>query len=317
MKINDEITYQMLKVVRSYMNSKKAIWQSNQFIVDCMAVLDTNISLIFDATVNSKKSTKGITKSKKLLRAKLTILVFMIKESLRLYYQINNQDEKMQLLMFKISKLKLLKENDFYVMATHISETAISLSTLLFPLGITQQMIDDLRDGLIEFNTMTPQKDLVKQTGKSIVKFIPAKVNETRLMVINSLDSIINTFMVSNQEFVSGYKKARKRIKKPGNHKYYSVLISGKLSDIETSVAQTDVIIVAGKKKKTTISDLKGMFKIRVYIKDADTITFSREGLVTLNIDIPKKIIKNEIKINASLVKKPAITNFNDMNLHS
>jgi len=59
----------------------------------------------------------------------------------------------------------------------------------------------------------------------------------------------------------------------------------------------------AGKKKKTAISDIKGIYKIKIYIKDADTITFSRKGFETLTLNIPTKYINHKVVINASLIK--------------
>ena len=303
----DEVNFNMQNNVRHFMNKNKSIWNGNQIITDCMLTLDTNIKSIQNATKMLLRGKQDITGYKKSLRKELTPLVFMIKEALRLYYRINGSSEDMQVLIYPISKLKLMTENNFYVEACRISKLSITLATALVPLGITQVMIDRLRDGLEDFNVLTPQREKLSKKNAAFIKLIPVKINETRLMFKEVLDAIISTFMLSYPEFYDGYKLSRRRILKPGKHKHYTVEIEGKLTDNETSVAVSDVIVVAGKKKKTAISDIKGIYKIKIYIKDADTITFSHEGYETSTLYIPTKYINHKVVANASLIKSSNI----------
>jgi len=299
----DTVYFNMQNNVRHFMNKNKTIWTGNQIITDCMLTLDSNIKSIQNATKMLLRGKQDITGYKKSLRKELTPLVFMIKESLRLNYRINGSAEDMQVLIYPISKLKLMTENNFYVEACRISKLSIILATELVPLGITQDMIDRLKEGLEDFNELTPKKEKLSKKNTAFIKLIPIKLNETRIMFKEVLDAIISTYMLSSPEFYMGYKLSRRRILKPGKHRHYTVTINGKLTEKETSVAVSDVIVVAGKKKKTAISDIKGIYKIKIYIKDADLITFSRESYETVSLEIPSKHINHAVTVNASLVK--------------
>ncbi len=303
MKIVEESYYKMFGNVSLFMKTNKPIWEQNTHIISCVNQLNGSIGLLKSARVNLLTTPKGFTMEKVVLRKKLNDSVFSIKEAQRLYYRLNNMSEEMLLLTYPLSTLLRKTEDTFYVEASHISETAFTLATQLASFGITQAKIDDLKDDLKRFYELPPQKEKLATTNSNIIKFIPVEIKKCRLMLKNELDGLISIYKNEQKDFVSGYKLSRRRVNKTGKHKYYTVLVKGKLSETETSIAISDVIIVAGAKKKTTITDIKGNFKIRIYIKDAGTITFSHEGFHPLTISIPTKYIKNEVIVNASLVK--------------
>ena len=303
MKIVEESYYKMFGNVSLFMKTNKPIWEQNTHIISCVNQLNGSIGLLKSARVNLLTKPKGFTMEKVVLRKKLNNEVFSIKEAQRLYYRLNNMSEEMLLLTYPLSTLLRKTEDTFYVEASHISETAFTLATQLASFGITQAKIVNLKNDLKRFYELPPQKEKLATTNSNIIKFIPVEIKKCRLMLKNELDGLISIYKNEQKDFVSGYKLSRRRVNKTGKHKYYTVLVKGKLTETETSVALPDVIIVAGAKKKTTITDIKGNFKIRIYIKDAGTITFSHEGFHPLTIIIPTKYIKNEVIVNASLVK--------------
>ena len=303
MKIVEESYYKMFGNVSLFMKTNKPIWEQNTHIISCVNQLNGSIGLLKSARVNLLTTPKGFTMEKVVLRKKLNDSVFSIKEAQRLYYRLNNMSEEMLLLTYPLSTLLRKTEDTFYVEASHISETAFTLATQLASFGITQAKIVNLKNDLKRFYELPPQKEKLATTNSNIIKFIPVEIKKCRLMLKNELDGLISIYKNEQKDFVSGYKLSRRRVNKTGKHKYYTVLVKGKLSETETSIAISDVIIVAGAKKKTTITDIKGNFKIRIYIKDAGTITFSHEGFHPLTIIIPTKYIKNEVIVNASLVK--------------
>jgi hypothetical protein len=293
--------YKMMNVVKVFLKTNEPIWTTNSVVNNCFNRLSTNIDLINHAKQMLMHSSQDITMPKQIMRNKLNISMFTIKESMRLYHQINGTNEEMLMLEYPISKLKKKTEDTFYVEACHISQRSLGLGALLFPLGITQLMLDTFETDLVEFNAFNPEREIFLEQKKAFVKIIPLKIKETKTMFRTELDSLIATFGNNNQNFAHAYKIVRKSLKKTGPHKYYSVLIYGKLSNKTTSIAISDVVLVAGKKKKTAITDAKGNYKIRIYTKDADTITFSHKDFETLIIDIPKKQIKHQINLIVSL----------------
>jgi len=300
----DDVYFRMFGVVRLLMDENRPIWETNPIITDCYNILDNNIKTLKNANVILMNRPTGITINKKLLRKELNLLTFLIKEALRLYYRINGMEEDMLLLTYPITKLQKMLEDTFYVDASSISKLSIELASEIAPFGITQIMIDNLKDGLVTISKLTPERDKIWKKYATTVKLIPVVIKETLQMLKNILDPLINIYQLSYPDFHNGYFLSRKRTLKPGKHKHYTITIVGKLLQAESLVAISDVKVIAGTKKKSTISDIKGNYNIKIYKKDADTITFSHEGFETVILDIPTKIIKNQVTVNVNLVPK-------------
>ena len=158
-----------------------------------------------------------------------------------------------------------MTDADFHVDASHISERAETLLAQLAPIGITAAKITTLKADLLSFYNKPPEREFTAKTNAAFVKLIPAKVKETRLLIRKQLDALIAMYDdEANHKFIVEYKTARKRNIKPGRHKYYTVLVKGR-------------------------------------VKDADTITFTKEGYEIIMLNIPKKYINHEANVNASM----------------
>ena len=308
MKQIDTSYYKMFVLLSVIMNDNILIWQQNQLIVKCVNQLNANIKIISNASSELRNKPSYVTETKKDLRVDSNKLAFVIKEGLRLYYSINNMSEEMAMFTFPISRFKLMKDGDFYMEATHIVERAEILSNELIPIGVTPVKTAKLKENLQEFYKLPPQRDYLIKRRAKLVKLIPEKVKETRLILRNELDGLM--LMYDSKEglsFVSLYKNCRKRILRTGKHKHYTVLIKGKVKDAETATILVDVTIEAGFKKKKAITDAEGSYKVKIYKKDADTITFTKEGYESLTLNIPKPNKNHEASVIASLNRLLAV----------
>ncbi len=221
MKQIDTSYYKMFKLLSVIMKDNILIWQQNQLIVSCVNQLDANIKIISDASQELMNKPSYITLVKKRLRKSLNKLAFVIKEGLRLYYSINDMGEDMAMFSFPISRFKLMKDGDFYMEATHIVERAEALSNELIPIGVTPMKTAKLKENLQEFYNLPPQRDFLIKKRAKLVKLIPEKVNETRLMLRNELDGLMLMYdSKEDHSFVGLYKDCRKRVLKTGKHKH-------------------------------------------------------------------------------------------------
>ena len=302
MKLIDQSYLTMFKQVSTFMAKNKLTWQSNLIITNIVIQIDDNIAIINNADQGLQNKPSYITLVKKRLRKSLNKQAFIIKEGLRLYYSLNDMNEDMLMFTYPITKLMRMTDADFYVEASHISERAEALSAQLAPIGITAAKITTLKADLLSFYNKPPEREFTAKTNAAFVKLIPAKVKETRLLIRKQLDALIAMYDdEANHKFIVEYKTARKRNIKPGRHKYYTVLVKGRAIDAETKAVLTDVNIEVGTKKKKAITDTEGYYKVRIYIKDADTITFTKEGYEIITLNIPKKYTNHEVNVSASL----------------
>jgi hypothetical protein len=303
MKNIDYTYYLMFDFVNKTFERYKTIWEDNQIISKQIKILSDNINLIDASSTLSRNKTNSITVGKKSLRSKLEELGFMIKESLRLFYSMNNKAEDAKLLKYSRSVLTRMTDDSFYVEIKQISERADLLKTELLPFGITAEQLSELSIDLQEFFTIKPEREKLINNRAEHVKLIPEIVNETRLILRNIIDPLMLIYKEKQQSFYTEYKNARIRDERPGRKNRYTIWVKGEITDAVSLLPITGVVIVAGQKNKETLSDEKGIFKVKVYKKDADTIRFSKENYENLMMPIPKKYEKNEVHLHVEMKK--------------
>ncbi len=308
MKETEAEYYHMFKMVSWVMHLNETIWSGNQIIVDCVKQLDDTIKDIEDASMKLTTTTKTITIGKKDKRKTITENAFQIKDNMRLYYRSINNIEEMQLLTYPISKLNLMTDSDFYQEATIISDKSLLLVTQLLPYGITLAIINKLKDDLLKIKTYKPERDLLSQTNTNLIKLLPVKVEECRLMLRNILGTLVHNYKTTNSGFIIAYDNSRILHKRPGARKHYTVVLKGKTTQTNKTTALSEVTVIAGKQKKTTTTDIDGNFNIKIYTKDADYITFIHPDFETEIIAIklinPEKHKKAVYTFNVVMVKK-------------
>lgn len=310
----ETIYYDMFKMVSHVMHKNETIWSGNQIIVDCVAQLDNTILDIDSANEKLGKTTKIITVGKTSLRKSITNQAFLIKENQRLYYKMNNNIEEMQLLIYPITKLNRMTDSDFYLEATHIYEKAVVMATQLIPYSITTAMIEKLKADLDKYFGITPERELQSQVNANLIKLLPVKIDECRLMLKNIMGTLVHNYKATNKEFVNAFDNSRIRHKRPGSHKHYTIVIKGKTTQSNKTNPLAEVNVIAGKQKKTTTTDIDGNYTIKIYTKDADTVTFTHPEFETLiqpiNLINPEKHKKATYTINAVMVKNSTYSRF-------
>ncbi len=308
MKETEAVYYHMFRMVSRIMHKNKNIWISNQIIVDSVAFLDDAIKDIEDADYKLMNTTKTITFTKKDLRQSIAELAFQIKDNMRLYYRSIKNIEQMQLLTYPISKLNKMTDSDFYQEATTISDKSLLLVDELLVYGITIEMITKLKDDIVKIKTFKPERDLLSQTNANLIKMIPEKIDECRLMLRNTMDTLVRNYKTTNSSFIIAYNNSRVYQKRTGSHKHYTSVFKGRTTQTNKTTALSGVTVIVGKKKKTTITDIDGNFNDKIYTKDADYITFMHPDFETQIIAIklinPEKHKKATYTINAVMVKK-------------
>jgi hypothetical protein len=301
MKKSELSYYRMFCQVELILDKFKNIWESNQIITSYLGLLKNNISIISDSDPEFKGSAVNLTAAKKRTRSALEETAFMLKEFLRMHYTINHKDEEARLLDYPKSKLSRMTDDSFYYAIKHIGEHALMRQQEISVFGIEAEKIQKFGVDLEDWFKIKPNREKIAKSRANHIKMISSKTKETNLLLKRILDPLMLIYKDTATEFYNSYIICRKRDEVAGRKNHYTVWITGIVSDADTKLPVSNVSIVAGKKQKQCLSDQKGNFRIKVYKKDADIIRFSIENYNTLEIAIPKKIIKNEIKIKAAM----------------
>ncbi len=304
MRKSDTSYYRMFCQVKLIFDKYKNIWETNQFISSYINLLANNISIISDSDPEFEGSAVVLTAAKKRTRSALEETAFMFKEYLRMHYTINHKDEEARLLDYPKSKLSRMTDDSFYYAIKHIGEHALQCKQEISVFGIETEKIINFGVELEDWFKIKPNREKIAKSRSNHIKMISNKTKETNQLLKKILDPLLMIYKDTAPEFYKSYKVNRERKEIEGRKNRYTAWITGVVCEAGTKLPVSEVSIVAGKKQKQCLSDQKGNFRIKVYIKDADIIRFSKENFNTLELTIPKKIIKNEIKIKATMKRE-------------
>ena len=303
MKKLDSSYVQMYQLVDSILTSNKNIWINNSVISSYVDLLAENIKIIKDTSMQISLLPMGLTITKKKLRLELEDMAFMLKENLRMHFTINHKDDDAKLLDYPKSKLTRMTDDSFYAEIKHIGKIVMQMQTELLVFGIDAIYINNFVDKTDKWFAIKPEREKNINSKTKFVKLIPDKIKETNLLLKKFLDPLMLIYKDSAPEFYDSYKRCRKRDEVAGRKNHYTVWITGIVNEAGSKLPVSGVSIVAGKKQKQCLSDEKGFFKIKIYKKDADIIRFTKENYIATETAIPKKIVKNEIKIRINMKK--------------
>ena len=293
--------YRMFCLVELVLKQYKNIWETNQIISSYVNLLVNNISIISDSDPEFEGSAVVLTAAKKRTRSALEETAFMFKEYLRMHYTINHKDEEARLLDYPKSKLSRMTDDSFYYAIKHIGEHALQRKQEISVFGIETEKIINFGVELEDWFKIKPNREKIAKSRSNHIKMISNKTKETNQLLKKILDPLLMIYKDTAPEFYKSYKINRERKEIEGRKNRYTVWITGIVSEAGTKLPVSEVSIVAGKKQKQCLSDEKGFFSIKIYKKDADIIRFSKENYITQESAIPKKIVKNQIKIKAAM----------------
>ena len=120
-------------------------------------------------------------------------------------------------------------------------------------------------------------------------------------MLRNRMDSIMGTYEDSQHEMYSIYRRSRKIIRTGGRRNYYSVIISGKITDSATKLPLAGVGITPETKGKPAVSDENGAYTVKMYKKDAKALNFSLEGYEPLRYGLPENVKEHKKKVDIKM----------------
>lgn len=300
---------EMFVVVKSTLMKFQAVWQTNSIVSTNVASLQAFIDDI--NAINPKRADKKHrggtrpTHTANDLRGKLTSVGFRVKEALKIYYGINGMDNDERLFTYAKSKLVRMTKSDFYVAISGIIDRGTPLQAQLAPLGVTPQIIASLTQDAGKYYDLIFVKSTEAELQKGLTVTLADKINQCRLLLRNKMDSIIGTYEFSQPEMWSTYRILRRIWHVGGKRHYYSVIISGKVSDSATKSPLTAVSITPETKGKPAVSDDEGKFTVKMYKKDAKALLLKLDGYEDLRYELPAEVKEHKMRVDVKM--KPSV----------
>ncbi len=294
----NDIDYKMMQVVDSILLRFKIVWVDNPIISLRQEHLSVTNRILASKNAEMVDTPDGITKDKTALHLVIVDEAYIIKQGLVLVLNSKNMLDEAELLSYSKSRLSAMLEAEFILEVIDIYEKAMLYAPFLLPLSITQVQIDKLIVDNNLFSKLIKQHQLASKKYNTLVKFIDTKINEFRVIFKEELDKAVEVYASSNKDFVKAYFNARRRHKKPGRHKHYTVDISGIVYDRETNRPLKGVTVMAGAKNKFVVTDANGRYKIKVYKTGLENITFTYVD----PYDVVSKVVPKTFKNNAVVI---------------
>jgi len=299
--------FTMFKAVEAGLTKYQLVWQNNSIVSANVTLLRAYIQDINAINLKRMYVTTGITKTANDLRTTLNSEVFRMKEALKIYYGINNLSDDERMFTYAKSKLVRMTKNDFYVAMMGIIDRATPLQAQLAPMGITPQKLTTLTQDAAKYYQLIFFKNDTFEQKKGYTATLAKKINDCRLMLRNKMDSIMGTFEMNEPEMCWWYKNSRRIIRTGGKRNYYTVIISGKITDSATKLPLAGVNITCETKGKPAVSDDMGKYTVKMYKKKAKAIVLKLEGYDDLRFALPAELKEHKMKVDLKMKPLSAI----------
>lgn len=208
MNQNHKNFWNMVKDVVAYFYANISMWTD-------ISILKTNVEKLKNAELqlaNADKTQKekdptGNTTQKDKQFAKMTKLGYKLGCKITSFALETKNQTLLPLVNFTLAQLEAGTENDVVARCQIIADKGSALLPQLEDYKVTDDEIDNFQKEIDIFKKMPPERDLVANTRKGVVKSIPEIVAEAR-DILEKLDNNVDGF-IEDETFINGYHQIR------------------------------------------------------------------------------------------------------------
>ena len=207
----------MFKAVADYLEQHSSVWTGVVSIERAVQEFGEKISLLDTATV-IKETPTGAAEEKAAARESLEEPLFITCEALGVLALESNDHELGALTDVTVSDIGRFTVDELFTRATKVIEAANARKAELVSLRLSQAHLDELEQAFERFNATKgkPRMSTVKRATQRAT--LRGSTREATDILRNRIDRLVNLFLRTNPEFVSGYRIARIVIDRRGEH---------------------------------------------------------------------------------------------------
>jgi len=200
--------WNMLKDVVAYFYANTQEWTDISVLKTNVEKLkNTELQLAQSDKTQQEKNPTGNTTQKDKQFAKMTKLGYKLSCKLASYALEIKDLALLPLVNFSLTQLEEGTENDVVGRCQIIADKGTALLSKLGDFKATSNEISTFQEEIDKFKKMPPERDLVANERKGIVKSIPEIISDAR-EILEKLDNNVDGF-IDNETFINGYHQIR------------------------------------------------------------------------------------------------------------
>jgi Carboxypeptidase regulatory-like domain len=260
---NNEITKNMPAFVAAFNNFKAII-------------------LEIDATTQKTSSVlKGIATDKNASRESLGLKATGIAGMIFAYASATANNTLKQEVNFSVSRMTRGNEDQFISRCRNIHTKGVENIAVLPDYGITNQTLSDLQTAIDEYIAKSPKTRTAKSNRKTMNANLTALFKQADTVLKEQMDKLIVAFRADHPDFVKTYE-ANRIIVDAGST---ATQLKGKVTGQADGLPIKDVTVKVVEANLTVLTDAKGEYLVKPIIVGKYTVTFSKEGFTSREID--------------------------------
>lgn len=200
--------WNMLKDTVAFFYENLPIWTSIPVMKTNVEKLKATEAQLAEADkLQHEKNPQGVTSQKDIQFTKMTKAGYKLSCKLTSYALEINDQALLQLVNFTITQMEEGTENDVVTRCQIIADKAQLLLPKLADYKVTAAEIESFQEDIDLFKTMPPERNLVTNVRKAVVKSIPEIIDDARA-ILEKLDNNVDGF-IDDETFVNEYHSIR------------------------------------------------------------------------------------------------------------
>ncbi len=288
----------MFTVVDAVLDANATAVGTLAALVTGQGTLKANITAISNTSEQQKTITSGVTPDKNATRETLRNTT-VINAALLYAYAVSVNDIILQTkAKLTYSDLKELKDDELGERAQTIHDEANTVIASLPPFGITAAILTSYQTLIDTYETKAPAPRAKQSQKVALTTQVKTLIKETRLLLKNSIDTLMLNFKLTDVEFYNTYKAAREII----NHGSIPTQAAGIITDSVTTNPIGGVLITVDGQTYIATSNPDGTYSIKIPVNGTYTIIFTKTGYQTQQITNVVITLGQTTNLNVQLI---------------
>ncbi len=281
----------MIDTVLTYCNANSSAFGSIPAVAGVIAAIQVKLDQIHQLNQIALTGTKGVTKDSLATRKTMTDLAYKCSNSLCALANVNEDTILLAKVNFTYTHLVRLKKEEIHSICQSIHNEAHANIAQAANYGYTPTDVTNLQSAITAYLATIQSPRIAIVTRSQAIR----QMKELANFIVNrhfklGLDLMSNTLIISNPNFISGYKKARKTINLGSTHAKIRGIVQAPegtiLPDVNiyiTKTGQYQIIL-------QTTSNSKGRFSLTPILPDNYDLHFQLLGRIPhteTNLHIP------------------------------
>jgi hypothetical protein len=271
----------MYRATEKHCDDNTEITKNMPAFVTAIADFKAKVAELNGTTQLRSSVLTGITTDKNAFRQSLGTQASDVAGMIFAFASVIGNNTLKQEVNFSVSRLIQGNEETFVSRCQNIHAKGVENLAALADYGITQQTLSDLQTAITNYVAKSPQTRTAKSNRKTLTANLSSLFKQADTILKERLDKLVVAFRAEHPDFVKSYEANRIIIDAASTTTQLKGKVTGKSDGLPIKGATVKVV----EANLTAQTDAKGEYLIKPIVVGKYTITFSKEGFTSKEID--------------------------------